>query len=62
MEAKFYPEVFARAGLTIITPNETERAFVNEKYFGGTPAERLSAGNARSIAGNHHSDETARRD
>jgi aspartate racemase len=22
MEAKFYPEVFARAGLTIITPNE----------------------------------------
>ena len=34
MEAKFYPEVFARAGLTIITPNETERAFVNEKYFG----------------------------
>jgi aspartate racemase len=34
MEAKFYPEVFARAGLTIITPNETERTFVNEKYFG----------------------------
>ena len=34
MEAKFYPEVFARAGLTIVTPNETERAFVNEKYFG----------------------------
>ena len=34
MEAKFYPEVFARAGLLIITPNETERAFVNEKYFG----------------------------
>jgi aspartate racemase len=36
MEAKFYPEVFARAGLTIITPNETERAFVNEKYFGNS--------------------------
>lgn len=34
MEAKFYPEVFSRAGLTIVTPNETERAFVNEKYFG----------------------------
>lgn len=34
MEAKFYPEVFARAGLTIITPNEPERIFVNEKYFG----------------------------
>lgn len=34
MEAKFYPEVFSRAGLTIVIPNETERAFVNEKYFG----------------------------
>lgn len=34
MEAKFYPEVFSRAGLTIVTPNEAERAFVNEKYFG----------------------------
>ena len=34
MEAKFYPEVFARGGLTIVTPNETERTFVNEKYFG----------------------------
>jgi len=34
MEAKFYPEVFSRAGLEIVTPNETERAFVNEKYFG----------------------------
>jgi len=34
MEARFYPEVFARGGLTIVTPNETERVFVNEKYFG----------------------------
>jgi aspartate racemase len=34
MEAKFYPEVFARGGLTIITPNEAERVFINEKYFG----------------------------
>ena len=34
MEARFYPEVFARGGLTIVTPSETERVFVNEKYFG----------------------------
>jgi len=34
MEAKFYPEIFSRGGLTIVTPNESERAFVNEKYFG----------------------------
>jgi len=34
MQASFYPEVFARAGLTIITPNEAEQAFIHEKYFG----------------------------
>lgn len=34
MEANFYPEVFARGELTIVTPNETERTFINEKYFG----------------------------
>ncbi|MGZ8844740.1 MAG: aspartate/glutamate racemase family protein [Pyrinomonadaceae bacterium] len=34
MEAKFYPEVFARGGLTIVTPNEAERTLINEKYFG----------------------------
>jgi aspartate racemase len=34
MEARFYPEVFARGDLAIVTPNETERAFINEKYFG----------------------------
>ena len=34
MEARFYPEVFARGGLPIVTPNEPERVFVNEKYFG----------------------------
>ncbi|HEU5240062.1 MAG TPA: amino acid racemase [Pyrinomonadaceae bacterium] len=34
MGAPFYPEVFARGGLTIVTPSETERVFVNDKYFG----------------------------
>lgn len=34
MEAKFYPEVFTRAGLAIVTPNESERLFINDKYFG----------------------------
>jgi aspartate racemase len=34
MQARFYPEVFARAGLTIVTPNEIEQAFIHEKYFG----------------------------
>jgi len=33
MEAKFYPDVFAAAGISIVTPNETERAFIHEKYM-----------------------------
>jgi len=34
MEAEFYPETFGRGGLRIVTPNEMERTFINEKYFG----------------------------
>jgi aspartate racemase len=33
MQAAFYPEVFAEAGLNIIVPNESEQAFIHEKYF-----------------------------
>jgi aspartate racemase len=34
MQGKFYPEVFAEAGINIVIPNETERAFIHEKYMG----------------------------
>lgn len=34
MKAPFYPNVFAPAGLTIVTPNEEEQAYIHEKYFG----------------------------
>src|SRR2546429_4884737 len=34
MEGRFYPEVFERAGLPIILPNESEQAFIHEKYMG----------------------------
>ena len=33
MRARFYPEVFARAGIDLIVPNETERALIHEKYI-----------------------------
>ncbi len=33
MRARFYPDVFARVGLALITPNETERALIHEKYI-----------------------------
>jgi aspartate racemase len=33
MQARFYPEVFTGAGLTIVVPNEQEQAFIHEKYF-----------------------------
>jgi len=34
MQGKFYPEVFGEAGINIVVPNETERAFIHEKYMG----------------------------
>lgn len=33
MRAQFYPETFARAGLELVTPEESERAFIHEKYI-----------------------------
>lgn len=34
MEAPFYPEVFGRSDITVITPPESERAWVHERYVG----------------------------
>jgi aspartate racemase len=34
MQGRFYPDVFARAGLPLIMPNDEEQAFIHEKYFG----------------------------
>jgi len=33
MRAKFYPDVFARAGLELVTPNEQEKALIHEIYI-----------------------------
>jgi aspartate racemase len=33
MRARFYPDAFARAGLELVTPGESERAFIHEKYI-----------------------------
>ncbi len=33
MRARFYPETFAHAGLELVTPNESERAFIHQKYI-----------------------------
>jgi aspartate racemase len=33
MRARFYPEVFARAGLDLVVPNEPEQAFIHDKYI-----------------------------
>jgi aspartate racemase len=32
MEAPFYPEVCARHGITVVVPDDTDRAWVHEKY------------------------------
>ena len=34
MEAPFYPDVFGRSDITVITPPESERAWVHERYVG----------------------------
>jgi aspartate racemase len=34
MQSSFYPEVFARDGMTVIAPSETERLWLHERYVG----------------------------
>jgi aspartate racemase len=34
MEAPFYPEVCARHGITVVTPNDADRRWVHERYVG----------------------------
>src|SRR6267142_2706649 len=34
MQAQFYPEVFLRAGIRIIVPNDEEQSYIHEKYLG----------------------------
>ncbi|HEY4101409.1 MAG TPA: amino acid racemase [Gemmatimonadales bacterium] len=34
MEGEFYPTVFARRGITVVRPNDAERAMVHERYVG----------------------------
>jgi aspartate racemase len=34
MEAAFYPDVFARYGITVVTPEAAERTWVHERYVG----------------------------
>ena len=34
MQGRFYPEVFSRAGLDLIVPDEAEQDYIHEKYMG----------------------------
>jgi aspartate racemase len=34
MQARFYPDTFARQGLTLVLPDTNEQAFIHEKYLG----------------------------
>ena len=33
MKASFYPEVFSRAGLTLVTPDDEEQDYIHDKYL-----------------------------
>jgi aspartate racemase len=34
MEGSFYPTVFARRGITVVSPNDEERAWIHDRYIG----------------------------
>ena len=34
MQAALFPETFARREMTIVVPNEEERAYIHSKYMG----------------------------
>jgi aspartate racemase len=34
MQARFYPDAFTKAGIAVVVPNETDQAFIHEKYLG----------------------------
>jgi aspartate racemase len=34
MQARFYPDALTKAGIAVVVPNETDQAFIHEKYLG----------------------------
>ena len=34
MEGSFYPTVFARRGITVVSPNDEERTWIHDRYIG----------------------------
>jgi len=34
MQGRFYPEVFSRAGITLVVPESEEQTYIHDKYFG----------------------------
>ena len=34
MQGKFYPDVFSKAGITLVTPTSDEQSYIHEKYMG----------------------------
>ncbi len=34
MQGRFYPEVFSRAGMTLVVPESEEQTYIHDKYFG----------------------------
>jgi aspartate racemase len=34
MQGRFYPDAFSKAGIELVVPNDTERAYIHDKYMG----------------------------
>jgi aspartate racemase len=34
MQGRFYPDIFSKAGIELVVPDDTERAYIHDKYMG----------------------------
>ena len=50
MQAPFYPTVFSRTDIKLVTPNDEEQNYIHEKYFGELLKDKFPARNTRTVS------------
>ncbi len=51
MQGRFYPDVFSKAGIALVVPNESEQAYIHDKYINELLKGMFLPGNAGAVAG-----------
>ena len=59
MQGRFYQDVFEPSGLALVVPDETEQAYIHDKYMTELVKGVLRAGDARAAARDRRADEGA---